>query len=100
MKSWILSFGALAIVACATAKPVAKPETHTNVQPMASDASGAVKAFDHKPKPGEKAICAVSDEVFEVTETTKVAEYQGKYYAFCCDECEPSFKADPAKYAN
>jgi YHS domain-containing protein len=111
MKTWFLA-GALALAACATTKPAptadttpapaaeAKPEAHTNVQPVTSDATGGTKAFDHKPKVGEKAICAVSGEAFEVTESTKVAEYNGKYYAFCCDECEPSFKADPAKYAN
>lgn len=81
-----------------TAQP-APAQTHTNVQPLADSADGAVKAFDHKPEPGEKALCAVSDEPFTITAETKTAEYEGKWYAFCCDECAPAFAADPAQYA-
>lgn len=82
-----------------TAQPAASEQTHTNVQPLAETSEGATKAFDHKPQPGEKAICAVSDEPFTVTEETKVAEHEGKWYAFCCDECAPAFAEDPAEYA-
>jgi len=104
MRSLVLSLGFCALAACATTQsaapaPAANHEGHTGMQPPAADATGAVKAFDHKPKPGEKAICAVSGEAFTVTEETKTAEYQGKYYAFCCDMCAPDFAADPAKYA-
>ena len=84
-----------------TPQPAAQvaEEGHTNVQPLLDSSEGATKAFDHEPQPGEKAICAVSDEPFVITETTKTAQYEGKWYAFCCDECAPAFDEDPASYA-
>ena len=72
---------------------------HTGMQKMIPADAVATRAFDHKPNVGEKAACAVSGEKFEVAADTKVAEYKGKWYAFCCDECEPDFKKDPAKFA-
>jgi YHS domain-containing protein len=51
----------------------------------------ATKAFDHKPEPGEKAICPVSKEVFIVEKDTKTVQYKGKWYAFCCDDCPSDF---------
>lgn len=88
--------------AVATTQPAAQPaeEGHTNVQPALDSTAGATKAFDHKPQAGEKAICAVSGEPFTVTAETKTAEHEGKWYAFCCDECAPEFAANPAKFAN
>lgn len=74
-------------------------EGHANAQPLLDSDEGAIKVFDHKPEPGEKAICAVSDEPFTITAETKVAEYNGKWYAFCCDDCEPAFTENPAEYA-
>ena len=62
------------------------------------DPAGAVKAFDHRPKIGEKAICAVSGEVFLVDADTQTTEYEGKYYAFCCEDCPKEFKANPRKF--
>lgn len=74
-------------------------EAHGNAQPHLDSDEGAVKAFENKPEPGAKAICAVSDEPFTVTAETEVAEYNGKWYAFCCDDCVASFQDDPAEYA-
>lgn len=105
---------ALALSACATAparqehhaaapapaKAEVAPESHAGMQPPLADATGAKKVFDQKPMPGEKALCAVSGEAFTITEETKVAEHNGKYYAFCCDDCEPEFKSNPGKYTN
>lgn len=88
----------VATQAPAAAEPA--KEAHAGMQPPLDDATGAKKAFDAKPQPGEKALCAVSDEPFLVTAETKTAEYEGKWYAFCCDDCVPEFEADPAKYAN
>ena len=31
--------------------------------------------------------------------TGPTAEYDGKVYHFCCEDCEAEFKKDPAKYA-
>ena len=90
--------------ACATTQAATSGEadkcaTHTNIQPALPYATGAVKAFAQRPTPGQKALCAVTGESFEVTETTSVREYQGQWYAFCCDGCLPEFDADPAKFA-
>ena len=110
MKNLILSAAALLAFACVTPqaslqadKPAATvapdDDKHTNVQPLVADSTGGTKAFTAKPAPGAKAICPVSDEAFLVTAETKVEEYKGKFYALCCDECVPAFKADPAKFA-
>lgn len=84
--------------AAAAPAPTADQEGHTNVQPLLDDDTGATKAFTTKPQPGDKAICAVSNEPFTVTAETKTAEHEGRWYAFCCDECAPEFAADPAKF--
>ncbi len=94
-------------MACATApKPVATAPAadpacadHTGMQKMASAEAPAVKAFDHKPKVGETAICPVSNEKFVVGEDAKIIEYKGKWYAFFCDDCAPAFEKDPASFA-
>jgi YHS domain-containing protein len=73
-------------------------DMHTGKQEEAAAGSAGTKAFDHKPQIGEKAVCPVAGDVFVVAADTKTAEYQGKWYAFCCDDCGPSFTAEPAKY--
>ena len=62
------------------------------------DPVGAIKAFDHKPLSGDKAICPVSGQVFVVTDGTAVSEIEGKHYAYCCPGCKPRFDADPAAF--
>lgn len=42
-------------------------------------------------------VCPISGE--RVSPKSKTVEYQGKVYGFCCNSCEPKFKADPAKYS-
>lgn len=48
---------------------------------------------------GKKAVCPVMKDTFTVTKSTDVAEYKGKTYFFCCPDCAPVFRKDPAKYA-
>lgn len=62
-------------------------------------ASKAPASFASKPTPGTRARCAVSGEEFTVDEKTQFSTYQGRVYAFCCGECQPTFDKDPAKYA-
>ena len=62
-------------------------------------ASKAAASFPSKPAPGTRARCAVSGEEFTVDEKTQFSTYQGRVYAFCCSECQPTFDKDPAKYA-
>ncbi len=59
---------------------------------------GAVKAFDHRPQVGEKAICPVTGEAFVVSDEALTSEHGGRYYAFCCAACKPRFDADPAAF--
>lgn len=48
---------------------------------------------------GTKAKCVVSAEEFTVKENTVQVTYNGKRYAFCCPDCQPTFAKNPAKYA-
>jgi YHS domain-containing protein len=48
---------------------------------------------------GQKAHCPVSGEDFVVKTETAQVEHDGKYYAFCCPDCQPAFAKNPAKYA-
>ncbi len=41
--------------------------------------------------------CPISGE--PVNAKSKTVEHEGKTYGFCCNSCEPKFKADPAKYS-
>lgn len=94
---------ALAVSACVTVVVPKAADTataaHTGMQPAASQAAAGTRAFDHKPQPGEVAICAVSGEKFLVTAETKVREHNGRWYAFCCDDCGPEFDKDPGSFA-
>ena len=75
------------------------PTAHAGMQMAAPTAAAGTRAFDHKPAPGEVAICAVSGEKFLVSAETKVREHNGRWYAFCCDDCAPEFDKDPGSFA-
>lgn len=60
----------------------------------------APRSFDKQPAEGTWARCAVSGDVFKVGKETQFATYQGRVYAFCCDECKPDFVKNPAKFAD
>ncbi len=62
------------------------------------DPQGVPASFAAKPAVGTKAVCPVMEDPFVVAENTLVAEYEGRFYAFCCKECGPRFEAEPAKY--
>jgi YHS domain-containing protein len=48
---------------------------------------------------GSAAKCPVTGEDFTVKENTVQVTYDGKRYAFCCADCQPTFAKNPAKYA-
>ena len=48
---------------------------------------------------GTAAKCPVTGEDFTVKDSTVQVTYNGKRYAFCCADCQPTFAKDPAKYA-
>ena len=60
----------------------------------------APRSFDKQPPVGTWARCPVSGDVFKVGEDTEFATYEGRVYAFCCDECKPDFIKNPKKYAD
>ena len=60
----------------------------------------APRSFAAKPAVGTWARCPVSDDIFRVGPETEMAEYEGRWYAFCCDECKPDFDANPRKFAD
>lgn len=47
---------------------------------------------------GNKVVCPISDEAFNITDNSEEAEYEGKVYYFCCPSCKEPFKKDPKKY--
>jgi len=64
--------------------------------------TGIVAANGQKPAPAAKMVCAVSKEPVDIataTKTKKFADYKGRRYFFCCDDCPAAFKKDPAKFA-
>lgn len=75
--------------AVAAAKPAADAVT------MPTGAAGEPAAIPD----GTKMKCPVSGEDFVVKPNTLQVIYAGKRYAFCCADCLPDFKKDPAKYA-
>jgi YHS domain-containing protein len=48
---------------------------------------------------GAAAKCPVTGEDFTVKESTVQVTYNGKRYAFCCADCQPTFAKNPTKYA-
>ena len=61
-------------------------------------ASGLAVDFQDKSE-DTKVVCAVSGKEMKKSEAKGSTEYNGKTYYFCCENCEKSFLADPAKYA-
>jgi YHS domain-containing protein len=91
------SLGLLGLVTPAQAD---KPTPAGGAAP--ADAKKTAKApasFSSKPAPGTRARCAVTGEEFTVDEKTKFTTHQGRVYAFCCPDCQPTFEKDPSKYA-
>jgi YHS domain-containing protein len=73
-----------------------KPSNHAGSGKHAD----APRSFDKQPPPGTWARCPVSGDVFKVGKETQFATYNGRVYAFCCDECKPDFDKDPVKFAD
>lgn len=72
----------------------------------ATIAGAALAQHHHMPPPagkGQTISCAVlKTEKVNVAAATKnhmYADYKGNRYFFCCADCPPKFKANPAKYA-
>ena len=79
-------------------KPASPTEAAT---PSAPAAAAAVADDPAVPKlaVGTAAKCPVTGESFTVKDSTVQVTYNGKRYAFCCADCQPTFAKNPAKYA-
>ena len=47
---------------------------------------------------GNKVVCPVSGESFNIKSDSKKIRYAGKVYFFCCPDCVALFKTNPKKY--
>ena len=47
---------------------------------------------------GNKVVCPVSGESFNIKPDSKKIRYAGKVYFFCCPDCVVLFNANPKKY--
>jgi YHS domain-containing protein len=84
---------AVATPVAAAAAPAAAPAA-----PAAAAVVGDDPAVAKLPV-GTKTKCAVTAEEFTVKPSTVQVTYNGKRYAFCCPDCQPTFAKNPAKYA-
>lgn len=74
------------------AKAEAKGEGHHHV-----DANATV-VKPGEAKLGDATVCPVSGEHFTVEADSPKAEYQGKTYYFCCNDCVADFQKNPEKF--
>ncbi len=47
---------------------------------------------------GNKVVCPVSGETFNIESDSKKVSYEGKVYYFCCSDCVALFNANQKKY--
>ena len=83
----------LPLVACEKKQAAATPTTAATAAAVADDSSVPKLAV------GAAAKCPVTGEDFTVKDSTVQVTYNGKRYAFCCADCQPTFAKNPAKYA-
>jgi YHS domain-containing protein len=95
MKNLLLcALLSIPLAACET-----KPSPASTANSTAVAAALGKDASVPKLAAGTKANCPVTGEEFTVKDSTVQVTYNGKRYAFCCADCQPTFAKDPAKYA-
>jgi YHS domain-containing protein len=92
-KILMMALLALPLGACEKKSQTAQPATTSPTAAVGDDANVPKLAV------GTAAKCPVTGEDFTVKESTVQVTYNGKRYAFCCPDCQPSFAKNPAKYA-
>ena len=97
MKTLLIAVALAATPALAHDEEHHKPSNHARQKDPHADAP---RSFDKQPAEGTWARCPVSGDVFKVGKETQFETYQGRVYAFCCDECKPDFVKNPAKFAD
>jgi YHS domain-containing protein len=95
MKKLVLFF-AVAMAGCSSSKPATPAATEAVKAPAATVATSSEPPMIPF---GTKMKCPVSGEDFTVSPKTTQIVFEGKRYAFCCDDCLPEFNKNPAKFA-
>lgn len=75
---------------CCEGKEVSEAKKSGSESAKTKDAVSESKAFN--------SVCPVSGKA--VSDSSPVAEYNGKNYGFCCPGCIDKFKSNPAKYSS
>lgn len=98
-----LLFSSLFAVACAgsTPPPAAPAPAPAAAEPAPTTAAPATPLVaPGEAKVGDRTKCPVSGHEFVVTADSPHAEYKGKTYYFCCNNCPKAFEANPEKFAS
>ncbi len=71
--------------------------------PVENITDDSIGIIDPEPKQtgvkiGQKVKCPVTGAEITVAEDTSSLEYKGKFYYFCCDNCNAVFNKNPEKY--
>jgi Cu+-exporting ATPase len=91
-----LLFSSLFAVACAGSAP--PPAAPAPVPVPAAPAPATPLVAPGEAKVGDRTKCPVSGHEFVVTADSPHAEYNGKTYYFCCNNCPKAFEANPEKF--
>lgn len=93
----------LPLVACEKKQTAPSASAPSAPSAAAPSAPSAAAVGDDPAVPrlavGAAAKCPVTGEDFTVKDSTVQVTYNGKRYAFCCADCQPTFAKNPAKYA-
>jgi len=99
-----LLFSSLFAVACAGSTPPPAAPAPAAAAPTEAAPTAATPATPlvapGEAKVGDRTKCPVSGHEFVVTADSPHAEYKGKTYYFCCNNCPKAFEANPEKYAS
>lgn len=105
---WLLllaaAWFAVASLGCAgtSDQETEKPQqtTPTTTPPTEAKPSTEATTVEFKNEKGEYVCPVTGDLIANKTDETMHVDHAGKRYYFCCAACEPTFKADPDKYAD
>lgn len=94
MKSAVLLFISIGLVACSTKAP-ATEETTTTSKAVSKK---AVSEKAPKPKPYPLKTCLVTGDGLDDMDERVSTVYEGQTFEFCCKPCLKKFNKNPGKY--
>ena len=92
-----LLFSSLFAVACAGSAPPPPAAPRPDAAATAG-ASASPLVAPGEAKVGDRTKCIVSGHEFVIKDDSPHAEYNGKTYYFCCNNCPKAFEANPEKF--